>query len=91
MASLQGPTVFTQAPDQPENVNPLFGSGLSVTAVPFSNVATHVVPHWMPTGSLATVPLLSGDTVSVENTGGEDGVSAGEPVVRNARMIGHEG
>ena len=56
MANLHGPTLFTHAPDQPENVNPLSGRGLSVTIVPLSNVVTHVVPHWMPAGSLITVP-----------------------------------
>jgi|CXWL01.1.fsa_nt_gi hypothetical protein len=91
MGSLHGPTLFTQAPDQPENVNPLSGRGLSVTIVPLSNVATHVVPHWMPARSLVIVPLLGVDTVSVEDTTGRDAVSAGESVVRNSRMIVHEG
>ena len=91
MASLHGPTLFMHAPDQPEKTNPLFGSGLSVTAVPFSKLVKHVAPHWMPAGLLVTVPLPSVVTVSVANTAGGVGVLAAEPVVRNSRMIFHEG
>jgi hypothetical protein len=46
-----------QAPDQPVNVEPVFGVAVSVTNVPLAKLALHVVPQLMPDGLLVTVPV----------------------------------
>jgi hypothetical protein len=53
--TLQVP-VPVQAPDQPANVEPAFGTAVSVTMVPLVKLALHVAPQLIPAGLLVTVP-----------------------------------
>ena len=59
-----------QAPLQPENVEPVAGDAVRVTAAPVVNEAEQVEPHEMPAGLLVTVPVPAPafETVSVELT-----------------------
>jgi hypothetical protein len=52
---LQAP-VPVQAPDQPANVEVVFGAAVSVTMVPLVKLALHVAPQLIPAGLLVTVP-----------------------------------
>jgi hypothetical protein len=56
IVTLQAP-VPVQAPLQPENVEPVAGAAVRVTAVPLVNDAEQVAPQAMPAGVLVTVPL----------------------------------
>jgi hypothetical protein len=49
--------VPAHAPVQPMNVECRAGVGVSVTDVPSSNCALHVLPQLIPAGELVTVPL----------------------------------
>ena len=53
--TLQVP-VPAQAPDQPANVELLFGAAVSVTMVPLVKLALHIAPQLMPAGLLMIVP-----------------------------------
>jgi hypothetical protein len=53
--TLQG-AVPLQAPDQPANVELLFGAAVSVTLVPLVTLVLHVAPQSIPAGLLVTVP-----------------------------------
>ena len=53
--TLQVP-VPAHAPDQPANVELLFGAAVSVTMVPLVKLALHVAPQLIPAGLLVTVP-----------------------------------
>ena len=53
--TLQVP-VPMQAPDQPANVEVVFGAAVSVTMVPLVKLALHVAPQSIPAGLLVTVP-----------------------------------
>jgi hypothetical protein len=48
--------VPVHAPDQPANVELLFGAAVSVTMVPLLKLALHVAPQSMPAGLLVTFP-----------------------------------
>jgi len=51
------PAIPEQAPVQPENDHPTAGTAVSPTVAPAANGPEQVEPHWMPPGSLVTVPL----------------------------------
>jgi hypothetical protein len=53
--TLQEP-VPVQVPDQPANVELLFGAAVSVTMVPLVTLVLHVAPQSIPAGLLVTVP-----------------------------------
>jgi hypothetical protein len=53
--TLQVP-VPVQAPDQPANVEVVFGAAVSVTMVPLVKLALHVAPQLIPAGLLVIVP-----------------------------------
>jgi hypothetical protein len=57
MVTLQLPVPEHPPPDQPEKEEPAAGEGLSVTVVPSTNEALHVVPQLIPAGDEVTVPL----------------------------------
>jgi hypothetical protein len=48
--------VPVQAPDQPANVELLFGAAVSVTVVPLVKLALHVAPQLIPAGLLVIAP-----------------------------------
>jgi hypothetical protein len=50
-------SVPLQLPDHPANVDPLAAVAVSVTLVPDTNEAEHVVPQMMPVGDEVTLPL----------------------------------
>ena len=68
-----------QSPDHPVKRDLVPGVAVSVTVVPFVNVATQVGPQLMPAGELVTVPVPGPlfDTVSVQVVGGGGGGGAG--------------
>jgi hypothetical protein len=45
------------APLHPANTEPIAGVGVSVTTIPLSNLALHVIPQLIPLGVDVTVPL----------------------------------
>ena len=49
--------VPVQAPDQPANVELLFGAAVSVTMVPLVKLALHIAPQLIPAGLLMIVPV----------------------------------
>ena len=49
--------LFVQAPLQPVKVEPVAGTGVSVTVVPEAMFALQVLPQAMPVGAEVTVPL----------------------------------
>ena|ERR1700733_394278 len=58
------PPVPEQAPDQPANVEPVFGVAVSVTTVPTAKV-WQPEPHEVPVGEELTVPVPVPDVVMV--------------------------
>ena len=56
IVSVQAP-VPVQAPLQPEKVEPMAVVGVSVTVVPSAYGWLQSLPHWMPLGEDATLPL----------------------------------
>jgi len=68
IVTLQAP-VPVQAPLQPENVEPVAGAAVRVTAVPLVNDAEQVLPQEMPAGVLVTVPLPVPALVTVSAMG----------------------
>jgi len=54
--TLQAP-VPVHAPDHPANVDPPFGTAVSVTMAPLVKLALHVAPQSIPAGLLVTVPV----------------------------------
>jgi hypothetical protein len=57
IVTTQSPVPAHPPPDQPEKEEPAAGEALSVTVVPCTNEALHVVPQSMPEGEDVTVPL----------------------------------
>jgi hypothetical protein len=60
--------VPVQPPLQPVKVEPAAGAAVKVTAVPLANAAEHVVPHEIPAGLLATVPVPAPALLTVSVT-----------------------
>ena len=61
----QVPVPEQPPPLQPAKVDPTAGVAVSVTTVPIVKEVEQVVPHWMPVGELATLPLPVPDVVTL--------------------------
>src|SRR5215471_15709798 len=57
MLTVHRPVPLHPSPLQPVKREPLSGVAVSVTLVPWSKAALHVLPQLIPTGLLVTVPL----------------------------------
>src|SRR4051794_16787758 len=51
--------VPVQSPPQPENVEPVAGTAIRVTAAPWAKLAEHAAPQSIPAGLLVTLPAPS--------------------------------
>src|SRR5262245_20596150 len=69
MVTMHAPVPEQPPPLQPVKVEPVASVAVSVTDVPEGKLAAHMLPHVMPAGLLATVPVPAPalPTVSVED------------------------